>query len=120
MGKESIWNVFLLSSFPYGNLTVELTYREDFMNQFMEIFNKKPEPANCPKIVRSLSVSRTRDDYKTISSDATAIWVNIPLETSFSIPLETEKTSDSATLIFLPLFITFDRQIIRAPVAGLK
>jgi len=52
------------------------------------------------------------------SSDATAIWVNMPLETSFSIPLETEKTSDSAALIFFPLFITFDRQMIRGPVAG--
>jgi hypothetical protein len=54
------------------------------------------------------------------SSDAMAIWVNIPFDTNFSFPLETEKTSDSVTLIFLPLFTTFDRQTMSGPIAGLK
>jgi len=53
-------------------------------------------------------------------SAGTAVMVSMALETSFSVPPDTENTSDSTTLIFLPLLMTFDRQIRSGPVAGLK
>ena len=50
----------------------------------------------------------------------TEIKVTIALATSFSRLSEMEKTSDSETLIFRPLFTTFERQTMRSPTAGLK
>jgi hypothetical protein len=50
----------------------------------------------------------------------TAIKVTMALETSCSRPPDIENTSDSETMIFLPLLITFERHTTASPAAGLK
>ncbi len=50
----------------------------------------------------------------------TAIKVTMALETSLWCSPDTPNTSDSETMIFFPLLMTFERQTIIFSVAGLK